>query len=117
MKRILIFSLILLFINCSINRMIIRTINDIITYEVKALYEERDPILAENAIASNLKILEGLIKSDPENEKLLLIASEGFFNYSLGFIEEKDKDRAKEFYRRGRDYAMRILFRKKGFKS
>lgn len=80
-----------------------------------ALYEENDLALAEQAIASDLKLLEGLIKSDPENEKFLLLACQGFGSYSLGFVEDTNPERAQVFYLRARDYGLRILIKKQDF--
>ncbi|MCI0495663.1 TRAP transporter TatT component family protein [candidate division KSB1 bacterium] len=74
-----------------------------------ALYEESDLKLAEQAIASDLKLLEGLIKSDPGNDKFLLLACQGFASFALGFIEDDDPQRAQPFYLRGRDYGLKIL--------
>ena len=82
-----------------------------------ALYEETDLELAEGAIVSDLKLLEGLIKSDPQNEKLLLLASQGFAAYALGFVEDEAPDRAKSLYLRGKDYGLRILLKNKNFKQ
>ncbi|MDZ7375064.1 MAG: TRAP transporter TatT component family protein [candidate division KSB1 bacterium] len=76
---------------------------------MSALFEESDLQLAEQAIASDLKLLEGLIKSDPNNEKFLLLACQGFASYALGFVEDQDPDRAKSLYLRGRDYGFKIL--------
>jgi len=81
------------------------------------LYEESDLILAEQAIASDLKLLEGLIKSDPENDKFLLLACQGFGSYALGFVEDAEPDRARTFYLRGRDYGLRILVKNKNFRD
>jgi hypothetical protein len=81
----------------------------ILDNSMAALYEESDLKLAEQAIASDLKLLEGLIKSDPGNEKFLLLACHGFASYALGFIEDDDPQRAQSFYLRGRDYGLKIL--------
>lgn len=82
-----------------------------------ALYEETDLALAEHAIASDLKLLEGLIKSDPENEKLLMLACQGFGAYALGFVEDVDPKRAEQFYLRGRDYGLKILGKDQDFRG
>ena len=80
-----------------------------------ALYEESDLDLAEQAIASDLKLLEGLIKSDPKNDKFLLLACQGFGSYALGFVEDTHPDRAQLFYLRGRDYGLKILNKNQDF--
>ena len=78
---------------------------------MQALFEETDLDIAEKAIASDLKLLEGLIKTDPKNQQLLLLASQGFDAYALGFVEDFQPQRAKTFYLRGRDYGLRALLR------
>jgi len=80
-----------------------------------ALFEESDLKLAEQALASNLKLLEGLLKNDPGNEQLLLLAAQGYSGYALGFVEDEDPDRAKVFYKRARDYALEVLRKDKSF--
>ena len=58
--------------SCSINKFVIRQTGTILDYSVIALYEETDLTLAEQALASDIKLMEGLIKGDPENDHLLL---------------------------------------------
>ncbi|MFV1951303.1 MAG: TRAP transporter TatT component family protein [Nitrospinota bacterium] len=95
--------------------MVIRSTALILDDSIAAINEEQDMIMAEQAILSNLKMLEGLIKGDPDNRKLLLLASQGFSSYAFGFAEESDPERAKIFYNRGRDYGLRILKKDKYF--
>ena len=73
------------------------------------LNEEQDLRIAEQSIASNLTLLEAVIKSDPANEHLLLLASMGYSSYALGFAEDDSAARARLFYLRGRDFGLRIL--------
>jgi hypothetical protein len=77
-----------------------------------ALFEECDLQLAREAIPANLKILEGLAKTDPHNRAILSALSMGFAGYALLFVEEDDPDRASGLYIRSREYALRAL----GFK-
>jgi len=74
-----------------------------------AIFEECDPELARSAIPANLKLLEGFLKSDPENKQILTSLSMGFSGYSMLFVEEDEPDRASELYLRARDYGMRAL--------
>ena len=85
LKFITIIVLILIITGCSIQRIAIRSMSGVLDNSMNALYEESDLKLAEHAIASNLKLLEGLIKGDPQNENLLLLATQGFAAYALGF--------------------------------
>lgn len=87
----------------------IRTVGGILDYGMESFYEEPDLQLAREALGSNLKLIEALVKGDPENEQLLLMASQGFSAYALAFVEDDSAERAARLYVRGRDYALRIL--------
>ncbi len=94
---------------------------------------ESDLELAEQASASNLKMMEGLLEVTPEDADLLLLTSSSFTRYAFGFIEEQveiadeqfDFDtktaqvkRAVDFYERGKRYGMRwIALRRARFHS
>ena len=106
---------VLLISSCSVQRMAIRSMSGLLDNSMSALYEESDLVLAEHAIASDLKLLEGMLKSDPENEKLLLLATQGFAAYALGFVEDINPKRAQKLYLRGKDYGLKLLLKKKGF--
>jgi hypothetical protein len=85
---------------------------------------ESDLELAEQAIAGNLKLLEGLLEVTPDNSDLLLLTSSSFTRYAFAFIEDKidiaderndfeEKDRlvarAVDFYERGRIYGLKLI--------
>jgi tetratricopeptide (TPR) repeat protein len=80
-----------------------------------ALYEESDLQLAEQALAGNLKLVEGLLKNDPQNEELLLLLAQGYAGYAMGFVEDIDPERGKIFYLRAREYAMKVLRKDQAF--
>lgn len=101
--------IVVLFTGCSVQKLALRSMSGILDHSMAALFEESDLQLAEQAIASDLKLLEGLIKSDPNNEKFLLLACQGFASYALGFVEDNDPARAQALYLRGRDYGFQIL--------
>jgi len=75
----------------------------------ESLFEECDPVFAQKSIPSNLKLLEGLLKSDPGNREILKLLSMGFCGYSMLFIEKEDPDRASDFYLRAFQYGLRAL--------
>ncbi len=110
MKKLALLVSALLLQGC-IQTMAIRTMGGIMDYGLEAFNEEGDLRLAEGALASNLKLVEALIKGDPQNTKLLLMASQGFSAYALAFAEDDSIERARVFYLRARDYAMRVLTR------
>lgn len=118
-RYIVVFAIFMIFfpVGCSLEKMAIRSTGSILNYGVEALYEEQDLIIAEQAIMSNLKLLEGLIKGDPKNENLLLLAAQGYTGYALGFVEDEDPERAKLFYNRAKNFGLEILKKKSSFKD
>jgi hypothetical protein len=110
-----IISILLLIQSCSLDKFVIRQTGTLLDYGVLALYEEKDLVLAEHSLASNIKLLEGMVKGDPENEHLLLLTSQALAGYAMGFAEDESPERAKALYLRSRDYGLRILREKPEF--
>jgi len=109
-KKLLLLLVLVVFIqSCSMNKFVIRQTGAILDYGVLALYEETDLTLAEQALASDIKLLEGMIKGDPENEDLLLLTSQAFSGYTMGFVEDEEPERAKSLYLRAKEYGMQVL--------
>jgi tetratricopeptide (TPR) repeat protein len=79
--------------------------------------EECDLQIAHEALGSNLKLIEAMIKSDPENERFLLFAAQGYNSYALAFCEGDSVERARVFYLRAKEYGMRVLMKNKKFKE
>ena len=98
-----------------VQQIALRSMGKIIDNGFIVLNEEQDLDIAEKAIASDLKLLESVLKSDPENPHLLTLASMGYASYALGFVEDSTPDRAKLFYLRSKDYGMKVLCRKAAF--
>ncbi len=109
MKKHLLLLILVFVVQGCVQTIAIRTMGGIMDYGFEAFNEESDLQLAQEALGSNLKLLEALIKGDPENEKLLLLASQGYSAYALAFVEDDSIERARVFYQRGRDFALRIL--------
>ena len=108
-RSILVISVMFIFQSCSLDKFIIRQTGTLLDYGVLALYEESDLILAEQAMASNIKLLEGMVKGDSENKHLLLLTSQALSGYAMGFVEDESPHRARVFYRRAREYGLRVL--------
>ena len=94
---------------CSIDKFVIGRTGHILEYGLASIHEETDLVFAEDALAGNLKMMEALVKGDPENARLLTMAAEGFTSYALGFVEDQDAARASQFYLRARNYGLRAL--------
>lgn len=116
--RTILFSFLLVsgvFLSGCIQTLAVRTVGGILEEGMGAFYEEPDLDLAREGLSGNLKLLEALIKSDPENERLLLFAAQGFSAYSLAFAEDDSVERAQALYLRSRGYAFRAFGAHTGF--
>lgn len=104
-----------LFSGCGVQTAVVRSATSpIIDGGFEAMLAEPDLQIARTALESNLKLIEGLLRSDPSNERLRLLAAQGFFAYGLGFAEDENPERAKALYLRGRDYARTWLLHEIG---
>ncbi len=95
---------------CSLQRLALRQMNPVFEKGVAAFFEEEDLELAQPALAANLKLMEGILKSDPQNERLLLLLAQGYAGYALAFAEDTAPERARKLYLRARNYARQALF-------
>lgn len=87
----------------------VSTVGGIVDDGFEAFTSESDLQFARDALPGNLKLLETMLRSDPENVTLLRLLSQGYASYALGYLEGKDDARAKDFYLRARDYGYRIM--------
>jgi hypothetical protein len=105
-----------------LKRTTVATATEIFQDGQTVFFREGDLQLAQQALASNLKLLEVFIQTSPDNEDLLLQASQGFGAYAFAFVEDKiaeyyndpqrarvQRERARRLYLRGRDYGLRAL--------
>jgi tetratricopeptide (TPR) repeat protein len=97
-----------LFTGC-IQTIAVSTVGSIANDGFSAITEEGDLAFAGQALPGNIKLLEVMLKSDPDNKKLLTLISQGYNSYALAFLEDSLQDRARDFYKRGRDFGLRML--------
>ena len=90
-------------------RLGVRSVSTLVPEWRTALFEECDPILAREALPANLKMMEGLLRVDPENRRLLVALSMGFTGYAMMFLEHEAPERASALLLRARDYGLRAL--------
>ena len=104
------------FAGCSaVNRVAVLSTADILTLGRVATLDEPDYQLARDAMPAQLKLLETLIVSQPDNRDLRRLAAEGFAGGAFLFFEDSDPARAKALYLRGRDHALAALALKSRF--
>lgn len=102
---------------CSIDRMALRSVARTLEQGRSAALDEPDWLTAREAMSSQLKLLETLLVSDPENRGLLRLAAEGFGGSAFLFLEDAEPARAKGYYIRGRDHALKTLTLKRPFRD
>jgi len=115
LKRIAPLLALLALAGCTLRGIALRSTTALLERGAPAFYEETDPQLGRESLAAQLKLLEALLRNEPGNRRLLLLAAEGFSGYAFLFLEDSQPERAKGFYLRGRDYALRALARKATF--
>lgn len=101
----------------SLDRYALRTTASMLERGRIAALEEPDYQLGRDSAAAQLKLVEGLLVSDPGNAGLRRLAAEGFGGYAFLFVEDSDPQRAKGLYLRGRDHALAALARSDAFKG
>lgn len=117
MKRVfLLIATVFLFEGC-IQTIALRSMGGILENGLASFNEESDLQIAHEALGSNLKLIESMIKSDPENEQFLTFAAQGYNSYALAFCEDDSVERARVFYLRAKEYGMRVLVKNKKFKE
>lgn len=109
MKTLIACALAALLLSGCIQQIAVSTVGGIVDDGFEGFTEEADLEFARDALPGNLKLIDVLLKSDPDNERLLRLASQGYNSYALAFLEDNDPERARAFYLRGRDHALKIL--------
>ena len=74
-----------------------------------AFFEECDLKLAEESLPAELKLMEGLLKNDPENQKILTALCMGFTGYAMLFVEDDNPERASRLYLRAKTYGLTAM--------
>ena len=74
-----------------------------------AFFEECDLKLAEESLPAELKLMEGLLKNDPDNQQILTSLCMGFTGYAMLFVEDDNPERASRLYLRAKTYGLKAM--------
>lgn len=74
-----------------------------------AFFEECDLKLAKESLPAELKLMEGLLKNDPENQQILTSLCMGFTGYAMLFVETDSPERASSLYLRAKTYGLKAM--------
>ena len=110
---------------CSIRTLAVNALGDALAEGASVYASDEDPELVREALPFNLKTIETLLQSSPQNPGLLLSACSTFTTYAAGFIaadaevaEWRDFDyaaaetlnvRARKMYVRARNYCLELV--------
>jgi len=76
---------------------------------VGALQSEEDLTLAEYSLASDIKLLDALLRSKPTDRVLSTLVVQGRCSFAMAFVEEEEPDRAVTLYHRAMRDGLRAL--------
>lgn len=105
----LIAVLLILFFVTGCTRLALHVTSPLISNLTSAFFEECDLELAEQSLPAELKLMEGLLKSAPQNKELLTALCMGFTGYAMLFVEEEAPERASRLYLRARRYGLMAM--------
>ena len=94
---------------CSMAELTVKASMPMIDGGMVAINREPDLQLAEDAMPANIELMEGMLINAPNNTKLRNYAAQAYYGYAYGFVEDKNKNRATAFYRRGLNHALHNL--------
>jgi len=78
--------------------------------------KQSDLRILREGMPAYLMLIDGMIQAWPDNEQLLIAASQSYSSFASLFVEDQDKEYANLLYGRGKQYALRSLERR-GFKE
>ena len=126
----IIFPLLLIHCACGMKSMATRVISDVATDGMVALEGEEDVEFARQTAPPLIKTLEVLRHGNTKDRRALTLLALSYGQYTFGFLEEDmlkfpegsvERDQARRradlFYRRGREYGIAALSRRRAMRS
>ncbi len=74
-------------IGCSVRTMALREMGEIVAGGVPAFERDDDVELLKQALPANIKLLEAMLESDPDNTRLLVMLSQMYASYTFAMLE------------------------------
>ena len=82
----------------------------------QSAYRQSDLKLIREGMPAYLMLIGGMVQAVPDNAKLLITAAQAYASFASAFVQEEDREYARELYARAKNYALRAL-RRIGFKD
>ena len=117
------------FWGCSTRKMVVAEMTGLMETGAAALEQDDDLDMLEQALPANIKLMEALLASDPDNERLLILLARLYGSYAFLFLDGRIeaaeaagtqpveetaspaalKERAVRCYAKGLDYALQAI--------
>ena len=104
--------LLFLFLSCACfpsKKMTVISAGFLLEDVAKASSRQSDLKLIREGMPAYLMLMDGMIETWPDNDRLLIAAAQGYSSYTSAFIEDQDKEYAKVLYGKAKNYALRSL--------
>lgn len=115
------------FSSCSPQKLMVAEMTGLMETGAAAMETDDDLDMLQQALPANIKLMEALLASDPQNERLLILLARSYGSYAFLFLDGRIealqsagpaaaaetlpslKARAVRYYGKGLDYALRAL--------
>jgi len=112
-KSVLLISVLMLTSACSVKKIAVNNMADIINCAMPVYLAEEDIQTAKETMLPAVKMSESLLASQPQNSKLLELTAKGYCGYSFAFLEDVDNNRSSAMYAKGLGFSTKLLENKK----
>jgi len=76
---------------------------------VRASYRQSDLRMVREGTPAYLMLLDGMVEAWPDHAQLLIAAAQGYASFASVFLEDQDREYAKQLTAKGKQYALRSL--------
>jgi hypothetical protein len=97
-------------------KMTVVSVGSLLEDVAKASSRQSDLRLIREGMPAYLMLMDGMIETWPDNDRLLIAAAQGYSSYAAAYLEDQEKEYAKVLYGKARNYALRSLGAR-GFKN
>ncbi|MBZ0270054.1 TRAP transporter TatT component family protein, partial [bacterium] len=96
---------------CSSSRMAVGFMTPVLDDTVDSALRNDDPILVVDALPTSILLVDGMLRTDPDNRDLARVGALLQFAYAYAHLEAEDPERAPRYYARGAELAWHALDR------
>ena len=95
--------------SCTVGQVLVQPAIPLVDNSIEKLNRETDLKAAEKTITGNLKILQRMLRLDPNSAQLHTFAAQGLYGLAYGFREDSQPQSASDLYLRGMQHGVTAL--------